>query len=439
MSLPNHTTDAARPSATPRRVAPAAHTARVLPKPSPSAAATVGTANAATTPSYALLHHEGLHGAKLDFLPAAELKGFTPSDDDAAGKPATAGVIFSTTLGNHRERVATFAQLLGAVCGAAWSAPTDADGCFVFAPGLKKQQRGADAVVSSMLHRRVLFDVDGVWYARTEEHRTALESYVESSPLTCDLLEVVEANCRRWARAVVETKGDWATRAGLKPPTPARHPYASAVVGPQPRMVGWQPEDPCKRDDAELRHAGYLASRVPFFSFALLRQEAQRREAEVDADLLAPTADAAASWTDMFAGQLSYEHMTLLPELLAGICGVGGSGYQAQTKFNHKQDARVYTGCVSFTMTARGAEVAQRLLHQRVLVDAHGVWYAETAAQRAALLSYTRELEHWRKHSDTKAKTVMGFPTSCVVVEAAKHARGAAMTTSTTTTTTTIC
>lgn len=413
----------------------------MLPKPSPSAAATVGTAIAATitTPSYALLHHEGLHGAKLDFLPAAEPKGFTPSDDDAAGKPVTAGVIFSTTLGNHRERVATFAQLLGAVCGAAWSAPTDADGGFVFAPGLAKQ-RGADAVVSSMLHRRVLFDVGGVWYARTEKERAVLEAYVGGSPLTCDLLEAVEANCRWWARAVVETKGDCA---GLKPPTPARgrwrhEPYAVCWQPGARLAVGWHPADPRKRDDAVLRHAGYLASRVPFFSFELLRQEAQRREADVDADLLAPTADAAASWTDMFAGQLSYEHMTLLPELLAGICGVGGCDYQAQTKFNHKKDSRVYTGCVSFTMTPRGAEVAQRLLHQRVLVDTDGVWYAETAAQRAALLSYTRELEHWRKHSDNKAKTVLGFPTSCVVVEAAKHARGATMTTSTTTTTT-IC
>ena len=401
----------------------------MLSKPSSPAAAAIGTAIAATitTPSYALLHHDGLHDAKLAFLPAAELKAFTPNNEAKASTPATAGVIFSTTLGNHRQRAETLEQLLGAVCGATWSAPTDAEGGFVFAPGVK--QHDADAVVR-MLHRSVLFDVGGVWYARTEKERAVLEAYVGGSPLTCDLLEAVEVTCRWWARAVVETKGDWA---GLKPPTPARGRWHH-----EPYAVGWQPADPRKRDDAVLRHAGYLASRVPFFSFERLRQEAQRRKAEVDADLLAPTADAAASWTDMFAGQLSYEHMTLLPALLAGICGVGWCDYQAHTVFNHKKDARVYTGCVSFTMTARGAEVAQRLLHQRVLVDAHGVWYAETAAQRAALLSYTRELEHWRKHSDDKAKTVLGFPTSCVVVEAAKHARGATMTTSTTTTTT-IC
>lgn len=235
MSLPNHYTTVARPSATAARVAPAAHTARVMPKPSlpvAAAAAAVGAATGTTTittPSYALLHHEGLHDAGLAFLPMTELKAFTPSDDDTARKPATACVIFSTTLGNYPQRAETLAQLLGAVCGAAWSAPTDADGGFVFAPGVKKQH-DADAVVR-MLHRSVLFDVGGVWYARTEKERAVLEAYVGRSPLTCDVLEVVEASCRWWARAVVETKGDWATRASFKPPTPARGLWLARWAG----------------------------------------------------------------------------------------------------------------------------------------------------------------------------------------------------------------
>jgi len=100
--------------------------------------------------------------------------------------------------------------------------------------------------------------------------------------------------------------------------------------------------------------------------------------------------DAGRAVAKLFMGQLPYEAS---PRLVAWLVKAfaGCDAFHAEM-IRKWTGARRMTGCVHLYVYADEADHIIAALHRRVLVDAGGVWHAESAAEHAVLEAHCAEL-----------------------------------------------